>query len=158
MKRTHVISIAVVSVVAFGIVMAVLFPAGTNSLFREVARMARQGSNAHYLLLALSEAKGAVLNDEFFKSYSNSTDFIAQMAKGDVNDEGRKTWMALLDDDGSRWIVFCQPPTSDSDDFPLLISANINPALLCGGVESAEKTMPLGVSSGAERSIRSTVM
>lgn len=130
-----------------------VLPAGTSELSRAIFRMARQGRNAHYLFETASEAKGVALNGEFFKRCSNSTDFIVQMAKEEVDEERRMKWTALLDGDGSRWIVFGQDSSSEFDDFPLLASANINPLLLCAGAESAEKTMPLGMSSGAERSI-----
>ena len=152
MKRIQVISISVGVVAMFGLVMAVLFPAGPSDLSRELSQMARQGRNAYYLLSLETRFRGVALDAEFFKCYSNSTDFIAHMAKKEEGDR-RIAWNTLRDGEGSRWIVMCQNPVPDVDDFPLLITANVNPDLLCVGPDSFDKTIPLGVSAGAERSI-----
>ena len=152
MKRIQVISISVGVIAIFGLVMAVLFPAGSSDLSRKLFQMERQGRNAHYLLLSETKSRGIALDAEFFKCYSNSTDFIAHMATKEEGDR-QIAWKALRDGEGSRWIVACQNSMPGAEDFPLLMTANVNPALLCAVPESLDKTVPLGVSAGAERSI-----
>ncbi len=152
MKRKEVISISVGVAAIFGLVMAVLFPAGSSDLSRKLFQMERQGRNAHYLLLSETKSRGIAIDVEFFKCYSNSIDFIAHMAKREVGDR-RIAWKTLRDGEGSRWIFTCQNSMPGVEDFPLLITANVNPALLCVGPESLDKTIPLGVPVGAERSI-----
>ena len=71
MKRIQVISISVGVIAIFGLVMAVLFPAGSSDLSRALSQVARQGRNAYYLLFSETKLRGVALDVEFFKCYTN---------------------------------------------------------------------------------------
>ena len=150
MKCTFIISS--ICVVLIGIVMAALFPAGSNPLVAKKTRMAMQGRNVYWLLYESCARQGEKAFSECFESCSNSTDFVLQMAEY-VKGEDLEFWRSLVDGEGCCWSVLSSPTGLVDCDAPMLMSANINPRLLSAKKDLIDKEMPLGVSAGASRSL-----
>ena len=146
------VAILLTGLIAVGLAMAFMFPAGSSEGSRERWAMQMQGRSAYWLLT--EDVDYGEYNPDVQKElrrHVNSTDFILHMSERDGLHN--RAWRSLADEHGCKWIIAEQIPENAGDAFPIMLSANINPRLLASGASLLESNMPLGVSCGADRPI-----
>ncbi len=146
------VTILLTGLIAVGLAMAFMFPAGSSEGSRERWAMQMQGRSAYWRLT--EDVDYGEYNPDVQKElrrHVNSTDFILHMSERDGLHN--RAWRSLADEHGCKWIIAEQIPENAGDAFPIMLSANINPRLLASGASLLESNMPLGVSCGADRPI-----
>lgn len=142
-KRKKIMIGVVVAIAICGILMGFLFPAGNDSLVAQSASLAMHGKNFNHLLSLFEQRRMMGASGADPVSFSNSTSFARTVLK---------TLPGTHDERTDCWNVAVRFPKDMNDDFPVLISANFNPALLCED-QDEESRLPLGIESGAALSL-----
>ena len=134
-------------VLGLGVIMVVLFPAGSNPMAARKTALAMRGRNAFVLM---SNA-GFWGRREFFVVSSNDcrqSMQIANVLRMRVKPEDGHNF---FDKDGSLWQFALIDYAEVGDDFPVMISVNFNANNL--GKYAIGDHLPVGRGSGAERSL-----
>ena len=142
-KRKKIIAGISVAIVFWGVLMAFLFPAGSNPLVAQSASLAMQGKSFNHLLswFELRRMTGELDVDPV--AFSNSTAFAQTVLK---------MLPGTYDIRTDCWNIAVELPGDVDDDFPVLISANFNPVLLRDDLDESG-ILPLGLESGASLSL-----
>lgn len=117
-------------------IMGWMFPAGRDPLVAQSGSLAMRGKNLYLLLKHFEEQ-----NPDFLRSFSNTSELMQFL---------KKAWpdCELTND---CWNIAVQIPEGANENFPMLISANLDPRGLEEGC--GDKVLMLGRESGAPCSL-----